>query len=415
MDSLTFIHAADLHLGSTVPEAYLASDRDMKTKLENSGRRAIEKMVDNAITSSVDFIILAGDLFDQQNRSIKSQLYLKKQFERLHNNNISVYIVFGNHDPVNEDYFSMNWPDNVNIFDTKPELKIFYKGNKAAAHLYGCSYPRSSFKENIAAGYLRKEGAPYHIGILHGQLRQNHDHLPYAPFDLQDLTAKHFDYWALGHIHKRLQLAENICYPGSIQGRSKKETGEKGYLLISLNPVGTSVTFHPAADIAFERLIVDTTSCSGVDDLTEAVFKASEKFLNRTEAGFWIELQLTGCSIQGVQLKDEEAEAEWLEVLNESGKEETPFLYFYNIINNVKSISQLNSEAPPFLIDIERAAEEIRDDKTVLEKHWKELLQHSAARKYMASIPESEKDKLIEEAHQWIVDSWWRRENHEDN
>ena len=49
-------------------------------------------------------------------------------------------------------------------------------------------------------------------------------------FTVKDLYEKQFDYWALGHIHKRTILSEDppIIYPGNIQGRNKKEIGVKG-------------------------------------------------------------------------------------------------------------------------------------------------------------------------------------------
>lgn len=97
LTDLTFIHAADLHLDSPfygishLPEPIFA-------RIKESTFASVRHMIDAAVREHVDFILLAGDLFDEANRSLKAQLFLKKQFDRLRECGISVYVIFGNHD-----------------------------------------------------------------------------------------------------------------------------------------------------------------------------------------------------------------------------------------------------------------------------------------------------------------------------
>ncbi|RSL29490.1 hypothetical protein D7Z54_30935 [Salibacterium salarium] len=135
METLRFIHAADLHLGSTIPAAQGASPL-LKQQVENSIYTAVDHLVKDAIHLQVDFVILAGDLFDQDNRSIKNQFYLKKQCMTLQSYDIPVYIIFGNHDPVNRKYAPTGWPRNVHIFDTTPEVKVFIKRRRSGISLW---------------------------------------------------------------------------------------------------------------------------------------------------------------------------------------------------------------------------------------------------------------------------------------
>ena len=60
----------------------------------------------------------------------------------------------------------------------------------------------------------------------------------YAPFTLSQLLDKNYDYWALGHIHKRQILHEDpvVAYAGNTQGRHINETGAKGASLVTLEP-----------------------------------------------------------------------------------------------------------------------------------------------------------------------------------
>ena len=75
------------------------------------------------------------------------------------------------------------------------------------------------------------------IGLLHGSLDSTeNEQANYAPFSLQDLLSKEYDYWALGHIHQAMVLNEVplIQYPGIIQGKNAKESGDKGAYIVEL-------------------------------------------------------------------------------------------------------------------------------------------------------------------------------------
>ena len=56
---------------------------------------------------------------------------------------------------------------------------------------------------------------------------------PYAPCTLEGLLSKNYDYWALGHVHRREILHENpwIVFPGNTQGRHINESGPRGCTL----------------------------------------------------------------------------------------------------------------------------------------------------------------------------------------
>ncbi|WP_054658047.1 metallophosphoesterase family protein [Apilactobacillus ozensis] len=93
---------------------------------------------------------------------------------------------------------------------------------------------------------------------------------------IDDLLAKHYDYWALGHIHKRQQLNVEppVWYSGNIQGRHKNENGDKGYLFVDTDNdskakfISTSVIDWNSMDLKVDdlselqikNLIIDTIS-----------------------------------------------------------------------------------------------------------------------------------------------------------
>lgn len=61
----------------------------------------------------------------------------------------------------------------------------------------------------------------YHIGMYHGDMSSEY----FAPFQLQEMKNKNYDYWALGHIHVPTILSEEaaIIYAGTPQGHTQKE------------------------------------------------------------------------------------------------------------------------------------------------------------------------------------------------
>ena len=205
---------------------------------------ALTNVVNAAIRHEFDFVILAGDLFDEQDRSIRAQTRLRKEMERLKEHEIEVFAVHGNHDHLNGDWVHIEMPDNVHIFPDHVETKVYTTQN-TVVHLYGFSYPTRHLEDNHLSQYFKKEGADFHIGILHGHYEGNSEHSRYASFTTKDLLEKKFDYWALGHIHKR-QIIHNspyISYPGNIQGRNRKEVGEKGCYLVKMSEQETNLEF----------------------------------------------------------------------------------------------------------------------------------------------------------------------------
>jgi DNA repair exonuclease SbcCD nuclease subunit len=75
----------------------------------------------------------------------------------------------------------------------------------------------------------------FNIGVLHTACgRTGHEN--YAPCTPDDLAARGYDYWALGHVHAFEIVSRDpwIVYPGNLQGRSIRECGEKGAVIVDV-------------------------------------------------------------------------------------------------------------------------------------------------------------------------------------
>lgn len=231
-------------------------------------------MFDLAIARAVDFVLLSGDLFDESNRSLKAQLFLRNQFLRLQTQGIDVFIIYGNHDHLGGEWTPIEWPENVHVFSSStPSEQSYYRGGQLVASIYGFSYKERAVYENMTSHYVKTTDAAYHIAMLHGTLAGQEGHDAYAPFQLEQLLSRDFDYWALGHIHKRALLHEDplIIYPGNMQGRHIKETGEKGCYVIQLSEDSETAEFISCADVMFETLAIDMTETVHMTDLVTLV------------------------------------------------------------------------------------------------------------------------------------------------
>src|SRR4051812_21862531 len=126
MKRITFIHAADLHLDSPMT-GLTHLPKPIFERIKDSTFAALKTLTEAAIKHQVDFVIIAGDLFDEEDRSVRAQTRLRKEMIRLYEHNIPVYIIHGNHDHLNGTWIHLDMPANVHIFSEKVEMKVFAK------------------------------------------------------------------------------------------------------------------------------------------------------------------------------------------------------------------------------------------------------------------------------------------------
>ncbi|MGN7300473.1 metallophosphoesterase family protein, partial [Ferdinandcohnia sp. SAFN-114] len=156
----------------------------------------------------------------------------------------------------------------------------------------------------------------------------------YAPFLLSDLQKKGFDYWALGHIHTREILAEDppIIYPGNIQGRHKKETGEKGGYLVKLSKAKTEYTFFPTSDLVWENTTIDISELTSFDQLVDKSLSHLESLRKETQ-GLFVTIEYIGTGPLLTQLQENPIKEDLLSLLNDDISEKN-FVYVVGLKQN---------------------------------------------------------------------------------
>ncbi len=400
MKKVRFIHAADLHLDSPMIGLKHLPERVFR-KLQESTFEALRKIVDAALMYEVDFVIIAGDLYDGEDRSIRAQTRFRKQMERLAEREIAVYIVHGNHDHLEGNWTHLPMPKNVHLFPHEVEAVKFSKDNGTTVHLYGFSYPKRHLYERMIPFYRKEQGADFHIGILHGSIDGNNEHGKYAPFTLKELQDKEFDYWALGHIHKRhdVCLQPLVVYPGNIQGRNRKETGEKGCYLVDLTESGCSRKFIETAVVIWDEILLDASNLDSFD----VIYNECRNLIEDKRATE--KATILSVKIENVAIPDQDFTAlingELLEVLQEEEKVEENFVWISEL--SIQSSKQWEREHLEKDSDFYGELFHIANQHDELTKSMAALYNHPVARKYLTELTVEEKNKLAEEAEDLLV------------
>ena len=243
---LSFVHAADLHLDSPFT-GISGIDPELGERLSKATFQAYEAVIEFCMDEEVDFLLIAGDVYDSADKSLYAQVRFIEGLRKLETAGIQVFICHGNHDPLDGWSASLKWPENVYIMrGDGAEVVEFKKEGGTVALVAGMSYPTRHIMKNLVKEFPKKEeNWPFTIGLLHCSVGSNPEHDPYAPCTLQDLKELSYDYWALGHIHTPSIVCKEapvVIYSGNPQGRHSGETGARGCFYVEVSSGGAIST-----------------------------------------------------------------------------------------------------------------------------------------------------------------------------
>jgi exonuclease SbcD len=278
-----FIHAADIHLDSPLIGLQKYSGAPSE-EIRAATRQALENLVDLAITEEVSFVLVAGDLYDGDWKDYNTGLFFVSQMVKLKEAGIKVFIVAGNHDSASNLTKHLRMPENVKMFsDRKPETVVLQDLDVA---VHGQSYRSRAVTEDLSANYPQRVSDLFNIGLLHTSLDGRPGHEPYSPCTLDALISKGYDYWALGHVHKRELIHEDpwVLFPGNIQGRHFRETGPKGCTLVTVQDVRALFAEPRYLDVLrWSFCQVDSSDADSCHSVVDHVVSTLEEELSRCD------------------------------------------------------------------------------------------------------------------------------------
>lgn len=295
---MKFIHTADLHLDS--PLRGLSSYADAPAeRLRTATRDAFHNLVTQAIDEQVDFMVIAGDVYDGDWKDFNTGLFFIRQMGRLRNSGIPVYLLYGNHDADSEMTRGLELPDNVHVFSSRKAETFRIESRKVALH--GRSFKVAATTDNLLPGYPEPVAGWLNIGVLHTALEGNAEHARYAPCSVAELKAKGYQYWALGHVHEHwVQRGDvTIAYPGNLQGRHIRELGARGALLVTAEDGEITEVERLEVDVLrWHTLDIDVSAAADLRSAVRMVGQAMEQLLESTPADLPLAVRVVfkGCS-----------------------------------------------------------------------------------------------------------------------
>ncbi len=326
---MRIVHAADVHLDTP----FRRHDAELRQQLQQAGREAFRALVDLTLEERADALLIAGDLFDNEWLTIATERVLTRELTRLTDAGITVVYTTGNHDPGRTNYRAthIDWPSSYfHLHASRTPRRIpIHRGGERVGWVVTAGHQTTHESTNLASTFPPAPGPQPSVGLLHADVggaqgaAADEAGNVYAPAALFDLDPG-YDYWALGHIHKRQRLREDspAWYPGNLQGRDFGETGAKGALVVDLNPPEPPrVRFQPLAPVRWERLsVTDLSEARAIGDVHTAVRAAFDDLLEVEDHMLpvqdWIlRVELSGpCPLTAVLRSDEERDglAEYL-------------------------------------------------------------------------------------------------------
>ncbi len=265
--AISFLHAADIHLDSPLKGLERYENAPVE-RIRGATRRAFTRLIDLAIDKRVDFVLLAGDLYDGDWRDYNTGLFLVRQLGRLRDHKIPVILIAGNHDAANKMTRVLRLPDNVRFLaHDRPET---VRLDDLDVAIHGQSFAKAAVTENLAAAYPAPVSGCINIGLLHTGMGGENGHERYAPCTLEELRLRGYDYWALGHVHTRQVLCDDppVVFVGNVQGRHIRETGPKGCLISTIgSDRSIAHVFHRLDKVRWERERVDVSELETESDV----------------------------------------------------------------------------------------------------------------------------------------------------
>lgn len=421
MKALSFVHTADLHLDSPF-KGISEINSEISLQLTEATFVAFNKIIDLCIEKQVDFLLIIGDVYDGADRSLRAQLRFRDGLNKLSEAGIKAYVVHGNHDPLAGWSANLDWPENVHIFSGESVEKVsFEKDGKEIAQIYGISYRKRDIKTNLALEFPEKTGnPPFTIGMLHCNVGSDTGHEPYAPCMLEDLISKNYDYWALGHIHKKTILNEVnplIIYPGNPQGLNPKETGVRGCFLIHVDQQGEpSPEFIEVDSIRWFVKELSIDSLYTEQELISEIHNCIEKIREEAEGRSSVcRIVLTGRGALHSFVTRKGVLEDIVREIRETEEGEKEFVWIDNIVDI--TYPEINRESllerEDFISDLLKLFEDLSQDaekRAEFRKTLEPLFTSSIGRKILESPDDEQLIDLMKKAETLCLDILMRSE-----
>lgn len=228
---MKFAHIADVHIGGW---------RD--PKLKNANLDAFKIAIDRSIVKGVDFILIAGDLFNTALPPLDQLKEVTLLFKRLKDMGVPVYIIAGSHDFSASGKTMLDILENAGLFVNVARgevvdsmLKLKFTEDQSGAKITGIIGKKGmldkSYYEVLDRNSLNVEGFKifmFHTAITEMKTKEL-EKMESQPISL---LPEGFDYYAGGHVHvidhQNFDGRSNVVFPGPMFPNSFSELEKLG-------------------------------------------------------------------------------------------------------------------------------------------------------------------------------------------
>lgn len=356
---IKILHTADIHLDSPL-KSLAFRDETLRKTVQTATRTAFTRIIDTALAENVSALMIAGDLFDGAERSAKTAAFLISELDRLSAANIPVFYIKGNHDAENPITGELKLPENVHIFDGR--------GGKVqlGQHdiwIHGVSFSGRQASESLLPKFHAPVAGAVNIAMLHTSLSGDKAHDVYAPCTLAELKALGFDYWALGHIHKRQIYSQSpwIVMPGIPQGRDIGEAAAKSATLLHIDSSNIEIEEVFTSVAEFIDRQIDISDCETDDAIRVKLRKILSEMAHniQSDAGI-VRLTMSGTTARKWQIhRDQEL---WTETIAELARE-TGRLWLEKLQFSLKSSGELSGASSTAVDELAQIMADIQKEQ----------------------------------------------------
>ncbi len=261
---MKFIHTADFHLCSSFAASSLTAEAALAQRKQLWD--TFNKIIDTCAAEDIDILLICGDLFETSYATVTDIRRAADAFGRI--SDTKVFIACGNHDPYTQDsyYRLVEFPKNVYFFPNKPAVVEL---PELGVSVGGFSWDKNRY-ESAPFSLPAADKTKTNLLCLHADVMTSSVYLPMQP---ADFAGKNYDYIALGHIHKPMQIDNKIFYSGSPEPLGFGEEGRHGYFKGEFASGKLSVNFVDCAKRQFASVTVKVTGEMDSNDIKAAVAK----------------------------------------------------------------------------------------------------------------------------------------------
>jgi len=408
--AFAFLHAADLHLDCQF-EGISKAPNDISNTLREATFAAWRSVVKSAIEHGVEFVLIAGDVFNSKDRSLRAQIRYRDGLNELANYGIETFVVHGNHDPAGSWNASIDWPDLVHTFTHEriETIPVIRKGCKIAA-ITGISYAQRDVRENLAAKFHAEDTETFNIGLLHCTCGASSEHEPYAPCSVSDLSDKGFDYWALGHVHTRSIISSRspvIAYPGNTQGLNPNETGARGCLLVSVDDLKkVDLKFIDTDAVRWFQEAISIDEMTRDQDILDAIQSKIEEIRTKAHRPSVVRISLTGRGVLHKSLVRQSFINHLLDEIRIKEARREDFVWVESISDATAAEIDIKErrKGQDFVGDFLRVTEEAKQNTNSIRELLEPLFEHKEARSFIQAPSNERIIEWIERAETMVLD-----------